>query len=228
MGLLSKKKHSVADKTNKSWYADRYESISVQRNMLFFISLIALIATIIAVIFISKVTLSKTIEPLVVEVEDKSGFTNIVNPNEDEKWTTSKSINVFFLVEYLRARESYSVASYVQNYNTVVRLMSSAEVYNQFKNVLNNTDTNPVIKYGANNSTTIKIRSMQFLESTPEESSAQIRFSIIEEGNQKKQYNKIVSIVWSYIQMDLNFEDRTINPLGFQVKAYSISNDVGD
>jgi len=227
MGLLSKKTDSTGDKVNKSWYADRYESMSVQRNMLFFISLMALVATVIAVIFISKVTLSKTIEPLVVEVEEKSGFTNIVNPHDDDKWTTSKSVNTYFLVEYLRARETYSVASYVRNYNTVVRLMSSSSVYRDFKKVLNNSQTNPVLEYGANNSTGIKIRSMQFLKNTPEESRAQIRFSVIEEGGKKKQYNKIVSLVWSYIEMDLNFEDRTVNPLGFQVKAYSISDDTG-
>lgn len=227
MGLPSEKKDSTGHKVNQSWYADRYESMSVQRNMLFFISLVALITTIISVIFISEVTLSKTIEPLVVEVEDKSGFTNIVNPHEDEKWTIDKSVNTYFIVEYLRARETYNVASYVRNYNTVVRLMSSASVYNDFKNILNDPNTNPVIEYGANNSTSIQIRSIQFLKSTPEESNAEIRFSIVEAGGKKRHLNKIVSIVWSYIEMDLNFDDRTVNPLGFQVKAYSISDDVG-
>ena len=42
----------------------------------------------------------------------------------------------------------------------------------------------------------------------------------------KKVYNKIVSLIWSYVEMNLNFDDRTINPLGFQIKSYSIANDV--
>lgn len=225
--MFSSNKTPEDNGANRNWYADRSESITVQRNMLFLIAIISLIATVISVIFIAKVTISKTIEPLVVEVEGTTGFTNLVNPNDTEQWSTSKSVNTYFLVNYLRSREAYNVASYVYDYNTVTRLMSSSNVYRDFKQKLNNTETNPVIIYGSQNSTFIKIRSIQFLSSTPTESSAQIRFSIIEQGGAKKVYNKIVSLVWGYVEMSLDFDARTINPLGFQVKSYSISDDVG-
>ena len=55
----------------------------------------------------------------------------------------------------------------------------------------------------------------------------QIRFSIIEQSGSKMTYNKIVSLMWSYVSMNLNFDDRLVNPLGFQVTSYSISNDLG-
>jgi len=211
----------------RNWYVDRYESITVQRNMLFLISIVALVATVIAVIFVSKVTLSKKVIPFVVEVEDKTGFTNIVNPYDSEKWTTDQAVNTYFLVNYLRARETYNVASYIYDYNTVVRLMSSSGVYSAFKESLSDANSNPVLLYGANNSTALKIRSIQFLKVTPEESSAQIRFAVIEQSGGKQVYNKIVSVVWSYVNMSLNFDDRVVNPLGFQIKAYSISSDLG-
>lgn len=226
MGLFSKDKGAESKDANQSWYADRYQSIAVQRNMLFFISIAALVVTVISVVFISKVTLSKTVEPLVVQVDDKTGMTNIVNPKTDERWSTDKSINTYFLVNYIRARETYNVASYAHNYNVVTRLMSSSIVYNQFKKTLNDPKTNPIILYGAQNSTTLKIRSIQFLKVSPTENKAQIRFALIEEGGSKRVKNKIVSLDWSYVEMSLNFDDRTINPLGFQVKAYSISDDV--
>lgn len=228
MSIFSSNKPPEDTGLNRNWYADRCESITVQRNMLFLIAIISLIATVISVIFVAKVTISKTIEPLVVEVENTTGFTNLVNPNDTEQWSSSKSVNTYFLVNYLRSREAYNVASYVYDYNTVTRLMSSSNVYREFKQKLNNAETNPVIIYGSQNSTFIKIRSIEFLDSTPSESTAQIRFSIIEQGGSKKVYNKIVSVVWGYIEMNLNFDDRTVNPLGFQVKSYSISDDVGE
>lgn len=227
MGLFSKEKESGSKGTSQSWYADRYQSIAVQRNMMFFLSIVALVATVISVIFISKVTLSKTVEPLVVQVEDKTGITNLVNPRSDERWTTDKAINTYFLVNYLRARETYNVSSYAQNYNVVTRLMSSSTVYGQFKDSLNDQATNPITLYGANNSTVLKIRSIQFLKVSPTGNKAQIRFSTVEQAGHRKVVNKIVALDWSYVELNLNFEDRTINPLGFQVKAYSISDDVG-
>jgi len=208
-----------------NWYADRYETIAVQRNMLFFISVVALVVTVISIIFVSKLTLSKRVVPLVVEIEDKTGFTNFVNPNEDQKWTTDQAVNTYFLVRYLRARETYNVGSYLYDYNTVVRLLSSPQVYRDFRDTLNDSKTNPVLVYGASNSTTLKIRSVQFLKISPSESNAQIRFAITEQGGARQTYYKIVSIVWSYIGMNLDFEDRTVNPLGFQVLSYAISND---
>jgi type IV secretion system protein VirB8 len=213
------------DKNN--WYADRYESVAVQRNMLFFISVIALVVTVISVICISKISLSKKVVPLVVEVEDKTGFTNFVNPEENQDWTTDKAINTYFLVKYIRARETYNVASYLYDYNTVVRLMSSPSVYRDFKEVLDDVSSNPVLTYGANNSTELKIRSIQFLKISPSQNNAQIRFAVVEQQGDKKTYNKIVSIVWSYVAMNLDFDDRNVNPLGFQILSYAISNDLG-
>jgi len=210
-----------------NWYADRYESVAVQRNMLFFISIVALLVTVISVIFISKISLSKKIVPLVVEVEDKTGFTNFVNPDENQQWTTDKAMNTYFLVNYIRARETYNVASYLYDYNTVVRLMSSPSVYRDFKSSLEDASGNPVLIYGANNSTELKIRSIQFLKISSSQSNAQIRFAITEQQGNKNTYNKIVSIVWSYVAMNLDFDDRNVNPLGFQVLSYAISNDLG-
>ena len=221
-----KKVPNEGQTAERNWYADRYETIAVQRNMLFLISVIALITTVVAVVFVSKVTLSKTVIPLVVEVEDSTGFTNIVNPIENERWTTDRSVNTYFLVNYLKSRETYNVASYAYEYNTVVRLMSSSSVYHEFTEAINTVGMNPIQNYGATNSTILKIRSMQFFKTSPSDSTAQIRFAVIEQYGQRRVYNKIVSIAWSYVEMNLNFDDRTINPLGFQVKSYTISNDV--
>ena len=221
MSLFSNSK----EEGSKSWYADRYESVVVQRNLFFFLCLLCVGAVVIAVFLIGRLSLSKSIDPMVIEVEETTGMVNLVNPLEDRRWTVNKTIDQYFLVNYLRARETYDIASYLYNYNTFVRLMSSYSVYGDFKSTINDPSLSPIVKYAATNSTILKIRSIQFLPSTAGGSAAQIRFSIIEQGGAKQVHNKIVSILWNYVKMDLTFEDRMINPLGFQVQSYSIAND---
>lgn len=207
----------------RNWYADRYESILVQRNLLFIVVVLSLVVSVVSIFFVGKVTSQKTIEPMIVEIEEATGITNIVNPLESKSWTASRAVNEYFLMTYLRARETYNVASYVYNYNTIVRLMSSNDVYNNFKRTLNDPTTSPVALYGANNSTVLKIRSIQFLGDTPSGKSVEIRFAVVEQTGEQKSYNKIVSILWDYVQLELNFDDRMVNPLGFQIKSYAVA-----
>lgn len=212
---------------SRDWYYDRYEGLIVQRNILFVFAILAIIASMVSVFYVSKVTMSKNIEAMVIEVEDKSGITNIVNPATDNSWTANKVMAEYFLTMYLRARETYNVVNFTYNYNTAVRLLSTMQVYTQFKEYINNPSVNPVTKYANNNSTILQIRSIQHLENSPNgDHNAQIRFSVIETAGNKNQYNKIVSILWNYTTMQMNYDDRMVNPLGFQVKFYSVADDV--
>jgi type IV secretory pathway component VirB8 len=49
---------------------------------------------------------------------------------------------------------------------------------------------------------------------------------VVEAFGNKSQHNKIVSILWNYSRMQMNFDERMVNPLGFQVKFYAVSDDV--
>ncbi len=207
----------------KSWYADRYESLVVQRNLLFVLSIAGLVIILVSVFFIGKVTMNKTIEPMVIEIEEKTGITSIVNPQKNQTWTESRAVNEYFIMKYLRARETYNVASYLHNYNNVVRVMSSGPVYSQFRSFINNPNTSPVAKYGANNSTDLEIRYIQYLPDTSGGKNVQIQFAVKEQAGGRAIYHKVVTMVWTYIETTLGFDDRMINPLGFQVIAYSVA-----
>jgi type IV secretion system protein VirB8 len=209
----------------KNWYVDRYESVVVQRNLLFVFSVFGLAVVFISVFFVATMAGRKTIEPMVIEIEEMTGITNIVNPQENRRWTESKAVNEYFLIQYLRARETYNVATYLHNYNDLVRMLSYSTVYKQFKKTLNDPSTSPVAKYGANNSTTLKIRSMQISDGSGGNKNAVVRFVITETQGARRSYNKIVSIVWNYSKMNLTFEQRMLNPLGFQIKSYSVTED---
>src|SRR5579864_3828195 len=68
------------EKTQKNWYKDRYQYVLVQRKILTVITVLSLICTLAVVILISQLTPLKSVEPFVIEVDQKSGITQTVDP----------------------------------------------------------------------------------------------------------------------------------------------------
>jgi len=209
----------------RNWYSDRYESLIVQRNTLFLISLVAIIATVVSSFVVLTVSTTKEIIPMLVEVEENTGFTNIVDPKQNQVWTSDKALNEYFLMKYIEARETYNVASYMYNYNTVVRVLSTSQVYSTFKNTLSGQNS-PIARYGSNQSTTVQVRSIQYLPDSPSgDKNVQVRFRVVESTGGKF-YNKIVTILYNFTKLKLTFDERMVNPLGFQIKSYAVADDV--
>jgi type IV secretion system protein VirB8 len=207
----------------KNWYSERYEVLLVQRNILFLFVIIAIASIFAGVFIIGNIAESKKIEPFIVEIEDKTGITNIVNPLTKKELLADTSLNTYFLMKYVRARETYNEVDYEYNYKTILRLLSSSKVYNEFWSNLNNNPKNPITTYGAANSTSLKLRSIQFLEPGKV---AQIRFTITESAGQKNTYYKIATINFEYQTLELTNDERQVNPLGFQITNYRADDEI--
>src|SRR5579872_6757164 len=94
---------------DKNWYKDRYQYVLVQRKLLTVITMLSLICTLALVLVMSQLTPLKTVEPFVIEVDQKSGITQTVDPQTVSELTANEAVNNFFVVQYIRSRESYSV-----------------------------------------------------------------------------------------------------------------------
>jgi type IV secretion system protein VirB8 len=220
--LATGENNLVAD--TKNWYAERYETILVQRNILFIVMFFSICAIISGLFVIEQLSISKTVEPFVIEVEDKTGITNVVNPLSRIELTTNESLNTYFILKYIRARETYNAVDYQYNYGTIVRLLSTQSIYISFKNYINDNPKSPIKIYGTTTSTSLKVRSVQFI---PSESKAQVRFTITETGGSSQgTMNKIATINFAYVQMEMTNDERYVNPLGFQVTGYRVDDEV--
>ena len=129
---LFKKKSTLAQ-NKKNWYVDQYQTAVVQRNFLAVITLVSLVGVIISVIAVSKISTSKSIEPFVIEIEEKTGITNVIRPLIKEDFSYNETLRRYFIMRYLNARETYDFNSFQHNYFKVVRLMSNKNVYSEFK-----------------------------------------------------------------------------------------------
>lgn len=206
---------------SRNWYSDRYETVVVQRNILLIITILALACILVGVFVIGQISLSKTVNPFVIEVEEKTGITNVVNPLDSKTLTGDESIKKYFLLKYLRARETYDPMDFEFNSTTLVRLFSTNRVYAGYRASLNDDQHNPLKLYGSGGKSTLKIRSIQFFE----DNKTQIRFSVLDNGTTGVGHPKIATIKFQFVGIEAHAADLEINPLGFQVTEYRVDDE---
>jgi len=209
-----------------NWYSDRYGSVLIQRNILLILLVITLLCIIAGVFTVGNIAIQYTIKPFVIDIDKKSGITNIVDPLVHKDLSASEALNRYFITKYIAARETYCSVSAKYNYWTVVRLLSSEDIYRSFKRSVYEPSS-PLNTYGVQYCSEFKLNSIQFFTNTDPKTGAEkttsvVRFIItVLNGDSvvSKSY-KIATLEYTYKQMELSMEDRNVNPLGFQITAY--------
>ncbi|MCE3233100.1 MAG: hypothetical protein K0R98_1357 [Rickettsiaceae bacterium] len=232
MQFFKKKDTDESVVAKKNWYADRYQTVLVQRNFLVLLTLISLVGIISSVLAVIKVTSSKTVEPFVIEIEERTGITNVIRPIITEQYTRDEALRRYFVVKYVNARESYDSESYKYNYEKIVKTLSSNDVYSQFRSSISADNPQSPLRLGKTGQRTIKIVS---LSPIPTEKNAttkkaiiggtvQVRFIAMEQTTNMAAVpkNLIATISYQYLDLKLTTEDRDINPLGFQITGYRV------
>jgi len=218
----------------KNWYNDRYQFVVVQRNILSLITLLSLVCSIAATFSISQLVPLKSVEPFVIQVDQKSGIAQVVDPLRAKELTANESINQYFMVEYIRARESYlgSQDRNYYNYN-LVRVLSDPNVFAKYQHeiILSNPDS-PGSRLGSAGSRDVKVSSIKFLDKKPLPAGEEarrylVRALVIEKsgGALPKNMQKLILIEFKYTELELSIEDRYLNPIGFRVLSYKIDDD---
>ncbi len=220
MDQAQNEKHSANKKNKlklKSWYANRYQMILVQRNILLLFTLASMLAVTIAVIFVKNIMASKSLEPYVIEVESKTGVPTVVEQMTVQHFTGDQMIRKYFINQFIHAASGYDPKTYKMDAEKV-RLFSTPSTYSEFRNRINAKEL------GANSSVEVRIKSIQF----PDQSTAQIRIvrQVNMDGYDAVQKDEIITMNFYFANLDLNMEERLINPLGFQVGKYLIAEEI--
>ncbi len=202
----------------KSWYSNRYQIVVVQRNILLLFTLLSMFAVAISVIFVKNIMSSKSLEPYVIEVEEKSGIATIVNQLTAQNFTGDQMIRKYFINQFIHAASGYEPRTYKQDVEKV-RLFSVPAVYSDFRNRINARELGP------SSNIDVRIKSVQFVDSN----TAQIRITrqIAVKDLDVKIKDEVITMGFYFSpEMNLTMEERLINPLGFQVNRYLIAEEV--
>lgn len=203
----------------KSWYANRYQFLLVQRNILLIFALFSTIAVSFGMIFLNQVVASKSLEPYVIEVEEKTGIPTVVQQLTTEEFTGNELMKKYFVNQFIIAAAGYNPRTYPEDFEKV-RVFSNAEVFGSYRSLINPRDL------GTDTKIVVKIKSIQFSNET----TAQVRIARITTkgiSNETKETNDLATINFFFDpNIQLTSEERLLNPLGFQVKYYSVTEEV--
>jgi len=217
---------STVDKQNKktklkvkSWYSNRYQIVVVQRNILLLFTLISIFSVAVAVIFVKNIMSSKSLEPYIIEVEEKTGIATVVDQMTSQNFTGNQVIVKYFINHFVHAASGYDARTYEKEDLDKVRLFSIPGIYSDFRSRINAREL------GSASNIAVRIKSMQFTDSN----NVQIRIlrQINLAGLPPKTSDEVINMSFYFApSMNLSMEERLINPLGFQVNKYLITEEV--
>ena len=203
------------------WHDKRYEKSIIQRNILF-VGIVAcfimLFCSLLTIIYISS---TRKIEPLLVQVEEKTGITKVVIPMNTKLLSTEDALAKYMIKRYIVARETYNSVDYDTIAKRTIKLMSSNSIYRQYRGYLRDKDKDPSVIYGSRNSTSLNIRSWSKID----HNKYIVRFSVVESQEQLGPSNKIAVVEIAYVAMELSDSDLDINPVAMQVIGYRVDED---
>lgn len=205
----------------RNWYEERYENITVQRNLLFVLLLILLVLSIVSVGVIAYVINTKKFDPFVIQIDDTTGIAKIVNPISSTVLSGNEALAQYFIKKYIIARETYNPVDFTTEARKVVRLLSSNSIYWDYRGYIKNEAVDPSVKYGQKNTTYLVVKSWSKLS----DNKYIMRFSINETAGAMKAFNKIAVVEFKYLPMELTESDKDVNPVGFQVTGYRVDDD---
>ena len=213
--------HDQSVKEVRNWYEERFDNITVQRNLLFILLLVLLCLSIVSIGVVAYVINTKRFDPFVIQIDDTTGMAKIVNPINLEILNGNEALAQYFIKKYIVARETYNPVDFTTLAKDTVKLLSANSIYWEYRGYLRNEATNPAIKYGQKNTTFLVVKSWSKLNANK----YILRFSTNETAQSRRTYNKIAVVEFKYIPMELTEKDKDINPLGFQVTGYRVDDD---
>ena len=205
----------------KNWYEERYETVVVQRNLIIAMLIMASIIVVVCIIAVMAISTSKSFDPFVIQIDEQTGATEVVNPISSELISGNEALARYFIKKYVTERETYNAASFDTYAKKVVRLLSSSSVFWSYLGYIRNPANDPVVKYGQKNTTYLTVRSWSKIK----DHTYILRFSITETTGGQIVMHKIAIIDIDYVPMELTEEERDINPIGFQVVGYKVDDD---
>ncbi len=222
--------------TTRNWFNDRYEWVQVQRNMFILISVVMAVSVTIMAAGVSFIKSSRTIEPFVIEIEPKTGVPTVVIPKTSQALSEDEAVRNFYVWYYVRMREEYYFNSYVTMLRAV-RLMSEDDVYYEYwRSASPGNSQSSYTILGQSGVRTAALKSMIFdVKSSvgPDGKqrflyTAQLRVRLTSKfagGTNETSVDKFIRMEFEMKNLELNADDRLINPLGFYVSQYQITDD---
>jgi type IV secretion system protein VirB8 len=205
------------------WFYDRYQSARINGNRWFVTAIAFGAIACLAVVALIALTPLKAVQGFLVEVNNANGDVRVLKPFDVAEFSASDAVAKAFLAKYVIARETYDPQDLKENYQAV-RLMSDPAEGLHVDNQLSPTNpASPLNQYQTHTVRTVRVKSVSFLNSH----TAQVRFTSTETMRASQSTDAWVAILsFRFVNLPETEEERFINPLGFQVTAYRVDQEL--
>lgn len=183
---------------------------------------IAGVATAVALfeaVALALLTPLKTVQPITLLVDRQTGYVQALDPLQPRRVGADAALTQSFLAQYVAAREGFDRATVGNDYRRVA-LWSSGLARSQYLSLMpaSNPDS-PLARYTGGSTIVARVKSVSPLS----DGTALVRFDTQQQdrnGSAGPSRPWISVIRYHYSNAPMAFEDRLINPLGFQVASY--------
>lgn len=206
------------------WMKDKNSFIALQRNFFMILSIVSLFGIATSMIVIKSMVEKNAIEPYVISVNTADKMPIAISSQSVKQYAgANQSVVEFFLIKYTKSREGYNFGTYKYDYDIVTRIMSTPDIYRQFRrNTFADEKTNPVKVFQDRGRVEVVIKQITH--------GVQSQIAIIRIAKKIYQNERLDSILNFQIKMHYNINteglkasDVEINPLGLVVDTYEVT-----
>lgn len=206
-----------------AWEEEVYLSLRQSRNRAYIVASIAAFIAIMCVIALVVTLPMKEFVPMVITVDKQTGYLEPATMLEDNTLSEKDAVTQSFLMRYLNARESYNPAVLEENYN-LAQYLSGDNAAKEHKALWDSANPdNPSKVYDRSTSIEVRVKSIQLLE----KNRATIRFQRnLITNNVTTSDHWVATLTFVYENEPTQMKERLINPLGFKVTNYRLTQEI--
>lgn len=203
----------------ESWADDRQRSTQRSVRLAWIVAAVAAVIALAEALALAALVPLKREVPYTLLVDRQTGYVEALKPLDARQISADTALTRSFLVQYVIARESFSIDSLQAEYRKV-GLMSAEGARDDYLSLMRaNNPVSPLASLPRRATVSVQVRSVSSLSPN----TALVRFSTVrtDPGTrpQPAQYWAAV-IAYRYSNAAMSAEDRLANPLGFQVTRY--------
>jgi len=206
----------------REFQQDRFALVNAKLRFFKMASLLAMGVILVQAIALAFMSPLKTAVPVLLRVDNNTGYTDVVTPLSNAKDTYQVAETKFNLSQFVINYESYDWQT-IQTLNDAVSLMSDGKTFSQYRTQIL-ADNSPLNILKQNNKIKVKVKSVTLLKSDV----AQVRFDkavMNSDGTLSVEYSPtswVATIAFDFQKTIKTEGERLINPLGFQALSYRV------
>lgn len=219
-------------KEARSWDQDADAQRQRSKTRAWYVAAAAVFVAILQGIAIASLAPLKTIEPLVIRVDNNTGVVDVISvlaeTDGEVKQSAQEVLDKYWLNQYIRHREGYEWDT--RDYDRhVVGLLSAPNIqqdYAAYTDPRQNPQA-PVVVYGQNTKVKTRVKAISFINSGEyvdgvKRVTALVRYTKEVEriGERTPTTHWAATMTFLYRAASMKINDRLINPMGFQVIGY--------